>query len=199
MTHRQERHVSTRNREPTSNRTGLHHESGTAAMLGRSQGCLTQSNPRHARNAAIKCTSHWWCRALPVMRRSSASDPELAAMCSRWPTRRASSRRRNLCCWPTRTCRDVRFSGIMAQTPDFCAVHGSGSVQGFGCRPCVTGPRACGPASESRQGTNPRAMVRGRRRALCYGDLADGQVASHRALCALRRSITWLADNNRTE
>jgi len=38
-------------------------------------------------------------------------------------------------------------------------------------------PRAFGPASESRQGTNPRAMVRGGRRAVSYGDLAEAEGA----------------------
>jgi hypothetical protein len=33
------------------------------------------------------------------------------------------------------------------------------------------------PASESRQGTNPRAMERGGYRALGYGDLADSEGA----------------------
>ncbi len=60
-------------------------------------------------------------------------------------------------------------------------VSSSGFVQGFGCRPCMTLPRASWPASESRQRRNPRAMARGRRRALCYGDLADGPVACRRA------------------
>jgi hypothetical protein len=66
-------------------------------------------------------------------------------------------------------------------------------VQGFGCRPCVTEPRASGPASESRQGTNPRAMVGGRRRALCYGDLADAEGVCEGARCVLARAMLRLA------
>jgi hypothetical protein len=37
--------------------------------------------------------------------------------------------------------------------------------------------RARGPSSESRQGTNPREKVRGRRSALSYGDLGDAEGA----------------------
>ena len=39
------------------------------------------------------------------------------------------------------------------------------------------GATRTGPASESRQGTNARAMVRGRRRAVGYGDLAEAEGA----------------------
>ena len=43
------------------------------------------------------------------------------------------------------------------------------------------------PASESRQGKNPRGMGRGECRALRYGDLADAEGASAGVPCASRR------------
>ena len=54
----------------------------------------------------------------------------------------------------------------------------------------MTEPRAAGPASESRQGTNPRAMVRGGCRALRYGDLAEAEGANEGAQCASGRAMT---------
>ena len=49
------------------------------------------------------------------------------------------------------------------------------------------------PASESRQGKNPRGMGRGECRALRYGDLADAKGVSAGAPCPLRRFVTWQA------
>jgi len=43
------------------------------------------------------------------------------------------------------------------------------------------------PASESRQGKNPRGMARGECRAIRYGDLADAEGASAGVRCASRR------------
>ena len=47
------------------------------------------------------------------------------------------------------------------------------------------------PASESRQGKNPRGMGRGECRALRYGDLADAEGVSAGAPCPLRRFVAW--------
>jgi hypothetical protein len=59
----------------------------------------------------------------------------------------------------------------------FVATHESGFVQGFGCRPRTIVPSGQWPASESRQGTNPREMERGKCRALGYGDLGEAEGA----------------------
>ena len=61
--------------------------------------------------------------------------------------------------------------------PNDAAMHGSASVQGFGRRPIEMVQLAPGPASESRQRTNPRVMVRGKGRALGYGDLGEAEGA----------------------
>ena len=52
------------------------------------------------------------------------------------------------------------------------------------------------PASESRQGKNPRGMGRGECRALRYGDLADAEGASAGAPRPLRRFVTWQAGSD---
>ena len=52
------------------------------------------------------------------------------------------------------------------------------------------------PASESRQGKNPRGMGRGECCALGYGDLADAEAVSAGARCPLRRLVTWLAGSH---
>jgi hypothetical protein len=49
------------------------------------------------------------------------------------------------------------------------------------------------PASESRQRTNPRGMVRGECRALRYGDLADAEGVRVGARSLSRRLIARLA------
>src|ERR1700693_2845874 len=54
------------------------------------------------------------------------------------------------------------------------------------------------PASESRQGKNPRGMGRGECRALRYGDLADAEGVSAGAPCPLRRFVTWQAGSDRS-
>src|ERR1700731_1876960 len=54
------------------------------------------------------------------------------------------------------------------------------------------------PASESRQGKNPRGMGRGECRALRYGDLADAEGVSAGAPCRLRRFVTWQAGGDRS-
>src|SRR5215472_10372191 len=53
-------------------------------------------------------------------------------------------------------------------------------------------PRASGPASESRQRTNPRAMVRGGRRAVSYGDLAEAEGAWEGARWVCARALLRL-------
>src|SRR5439155_20109947 len=53
-------------------------------------------------------------------------------------------------------------------------------------------PRASGPAAESRQGTNPRAMVCVRRRAVGYGDLAEAEGAWKGARWAWARALMRL-------
>src|SRR2546428_4208124 len=62
--------------------------------------------------------------------------------------------------------------------------------------------RACDihrwPASESRQGTNPRGMVRGECRALRYGDLVDSERMRAGAQSRSRRLVTRLADSSRS-
>jgi hypothetical protein len=55
----------------------------------------------------------------------------------------------------------------------FVAAHESGVVQGFGCRPMEMVQLAPGPASESRQRTNPRVRC-AESAALDYGDFAAG-------------------------
>jgi hypothetical protein len=50
--------------------------------------------------------------------------------------------------------------------------------------------RARWPASESRQGTNPRAVVRAGCRALGYGDLADAEGTCEGSRCAWARAMT---------
>jgi hypothetical protein len=67
--------------------------------------------------------------------------------------------------------------------------HAMGAVQrlpmeGFGCRPRTIVPRGQWPVSESRQGTNPREMVRGKGRALRYGDLVDAEGGWDGSQCA---------------
>ena len=57
--------------------------------------------------------------------------------------------------------------------PNDAAMHGSASVQGFGRRPIEMVQLAPGPASESRQRTNPRVMC-AESAALDYGDFAAG-------------------------
>src|SRR5215204_4431587 len=74
--------------------------------------------------------------------------------------------------------RAVRFGPFM------CRVSDAGHV--------LTEPRAAGPASESRQGRNPRAMVRGRCRALGYGDLAEAEGVCEGGQCAWARTMTQL-------
>jgi hypothetical protein len=71
----------------------------------------------------------------------------------------------------------------------------SGCVQGFGCRPGQPCDLRRRPASESRQGTNPRAIVRGECRALRYGDLTEEEGASAGAQSPLRRLMTRPADS----
>ena len=55
----------------------------------------------------------------------------------------------------------------------YAALHESVYVQGFGCRPMEMVQLAPGPASESRQRTNPRVMC-AEGAALNYGDFAAG-------------------------
>src|SRR5829696_5319310 len=69
-------------------------------------------------------------------------------------------------------------------SPVLCRVSDAGHV--------LTEPRAAGPASESRQGRNPRAMVRGRCRALGYGDLAEAEGVCEGGQCAWARTMTQL-------
>ncbi len=52
------------------------------------------------------------------------------------------------------------------------------------------------PASESRQGKNPRGMGRGECRALRYGDLADAEGVSAGAPCPSRRLVRRLAGSH---
>jgi hypothetical protein len=65
-------------------------------------------------------------------------------------------------------------------------------VEGFGCRPIEMERRAPGPSSESRQGTNPREMVRGKCRALGYGDLSEEDGACDGSQWARGRAMTGL-------
>jgi hypothetical protein len=57
-------------------------------------------------------------------------------------------------------------------------------------------PRRRRPASESRQGTNPRAMVRGGRRVLSYGDLADADGVCEGTRCGWIRAMARLVGNS---
>src|SRR5258708_37689953 len=52
------------------------------------------------------------------------------------------------------------------------------------------------PASESRQGRNPRGMGRGECRALRDGDLADAEGVSAGAQCPSRRLVRRLAGSH---
>src|SRR5450755_2067303 len=72
----------------------------------------------------------------------------------------------------------------------------SAVVEGFGCRPIAAMRLALWPASESRQGKNPRGMGRGECRALRYGDLADTEGVGAGAPCPWRRLVTRLAGSH---
>jgi hypothetical protein len=78
-------------------------------------------------------------------------------------------------CWPIATEIHVPWhvryqvkSGLVVLNVSFVA-----RVQGFGCRPMEMVQLAPGPASESRQRTNPRVMC-AESAALNYGDFAAG-------------------------
>lgn len=71
-----------------------------------------------------------------------------------------------------------------------CSRRDVGFCAGFRTPAMIDGARAAGPASGSRQGTNPRAMVRGGCRALRYGDLAEAEGANEGAQCASGRAMT---------
>src|SRR5437773_12267590 len=71
------------------------------------------------------------------------------------------------------------------------------SCAGFRMPADDDGAACTGPASESRQGTNPRVKVRWKRRTLCYGDLVDAEGVSKRSQCARERVIVRLMGNRR--
>jgi hypothetical protein len=76
---------------------------------------------------------------------------------------------------------------LQCLSPEVCRVSDAGRRE-----PCDIHLR---PASESRQGANPRAIVRGGGRALCYGDLAEAEGASAGAQSPSRRLMTrWLRE-----
>src|SRR5258707_8864862 len=82
----------------------------------------------------------------------------------------------------------VSQSFLQRERPLLCRVSDAGHRQ-----PCNVHRR---PASESRQGTNPRWVVRRGCRALRYGELSDVESESVDAQSRWRRLMTCLADSS---
>src|SRR5258708_228938 len=78
---------------------------------------------------------------------------------------------------------------LRCMSPELCRVSDAGHRQ-----PSNVHRR---PASESRQGTNPRWIVRRGCRALGYGELSDAESESVDAQSRWRRLMTRLADSRR--
>jgi hypothetical protein len=77
---------------------------------------------------------------------------------------------------------------LRCMSPDVCRVSDAGQRQRRDIHQW--------PASESRQGKNPRGMGREECRALRYGDLADAEGVSGGAPCPWRRLVMRLAGSH---